>query len=186
MLLENFFPSEILAKSSPQKGVPVRELWVELDEFPNYSVSNMGEVVNIKTGTPIKPSRNQNNVPKVTLQKQRIATTISLAVLVATTFVPGKIDYYDTPIHLDGNRSNCRADNLVWRPRWYAIKYHRQFMMDDFYRSSMRVQDVETGLIFDTPREAALYFGAYYLDIVMGAVSGDEIALLRRKFIQIT
>jgi hypothetical protein len=38
---------------------------------------------------------------------------------------------FDTPIQLDGDRSNCRADNLMWRPRWYAVQYNRQF--DDRY-----------------------------------------------------
>lgn len=52
--------------------------------------------------------------------------------LVANAFVPKPDnefhrETFDTPIHLDGDRNNNRADNLMWRPLWFAMEYHTQF-----------------------------------------------------------
>lgn len=76
---------------------------------------------------------------------------------------------YNAIIHLDGNRSNCEATNLMWRPRWYAIRYHRMFNEDP---SNASVMIQETGEIFGTLRELCVKYGLYegytYLDVIRG------------------
>jgi hypothetical protein len=47
--------------------------------------------------------------------------------MVALAFLENPTDIFDTPIQLDGDPLNCRADNLMWRPRQYAVLYKRQF-----------------------------------------------------------
>jgi len=107
----------------------MRVQWHELEEFPDYAVSEQGDIANIKTGIPRKLSINGQGIVKITLYDTRKQlVTRSVARMVAEAFVPKPDqEIFDTPIHMDGELTNCRADNLVWRPRWFAIKYHRQF-----------------------------------------------------------
>jgi hypothetical protein len=62
-------------------------------------------------------------------------------------------------MHLDGDRTNCAASNLVWRPRWYVQKYQQQF---ENYRQpyvNRKVQDVSTGAIYANSWDAAISNG---------------------------
>jgi len=65
---------------------------------------------------------------------------------------------FDTPIHLDGDTMNNHIDNLMWRPRWFAVKYQRQFNEP---HPSIRgqIQDIETGYRFNDSWHAATTFG---------------------------
>jgi hypothetical protein len=36
-------------------------------------------------------------------------------------------DHFNSVIHLNGDRQDCRVQNLARRPRTFAIRYHRQF-----------------------------------------------------------
>ena len=51
----------------------------------------------------------------------------SVALLVAKAFLKQPSEFFDTPINLNGDRLDNQVINLMWRPRWFAIKYNRQF-----------------------------------------------------------
>ena len=103
------------------------EEWVPLEEFPEYAITNFGTVTNIATRRDIQQSTTMQGGVKVGLMKEGKQYTRSVKVLVAETFVPGKTSIFDTAVHRDGNQFNNSADNLIWRPRWFAIQYSRQF-----------------------------------------------------------
>jgi hypothetical protein len=104
------------------------EVWRQIYEFPGYSVSNMGRVRNDETGRIMALSRNQYGIVNVGLVLGRKQYKRSVALLVADAFLPTwESEVFTSPIHLNGDRSDCRAENLMWRPRWFAAKYHRQF-----------------------------------------------------------
>lgn len=103
------------------------EEWVTLLNFPMYQISNFGNLINRNTGKNVAISYNKQNIAKVALVNDNGRHTRSVAVLVANIFVYGQNDIFDTVIHLDGNLKNCEASNLMWRPRWFAYQYHRQF-----------------------------------------------------------
>jgi hypothetical protein len=103
------------------------EEWVTLLEFPMYQVNNLGHIKNKKVDRFVATSLTRQNVVKVALVNERGRFTRSVAVLVAHIFVHGYNDIFNTPIHLDGDLTNCEATNLLWRPRWFAYQYHRQF-----------------------------------------------------------
>lgn len=160
-----------------------RQRWEELDEFPDYAVSDIGEIFNIKTGMPRKLSINQYGIVKISLYKNgRELVTRSVALLVANAFVEGKTDIFDTPIHIDGDRLNCRADNMMWRPRWFAVQYHRQFDSEDFYKMNVRIVDEDTGQVYESVREACMDLGLYYNDVYRSYIHGEPTRFLRRRF----
>lgn len=92
--------------------------------------------------------------------------------LVAEAFVP-RPDYgffkatFDTPINLDGDRMNNSASNLMWRPRWFAIKYHRQFSQK--WNQGSHILDVSTDQIYNNVLEVAMSFGLLAVEVFVEA-----------------
>lgn len=103
------------------------EVWVRIEEFPTYKVSNHGRVMNMFTLRILNNSVSPSGVVKIGLVSGGAQHTRSVKVLVAEAFVEGKNEVFNTPINLDGDQNNNHADNLVWRPRWFAWSYSRQF-----------------------------------------------------------
>lgn len=143
------------------------EEWVEIDEFPEYGVSNEGRVTSSKSTRIIKPTYNQQGICSVGLFVDGELRRRSLALLVAKAFLPKHpIKYFDTPIHLDGNRSNCNVTNLAWRPHWYAVQYHQQFK-NNLYWCKGPIEDIETGELFEDSREIVIRYGLLPKDVML-------------------
>ena len=146
----------------------MRVQWHELEEFPDYAVSEQGDIANIKTGIPRKLSINGQGIVKITLYDTRKQlVTRSVARMVAEAFVP-KPDQgiFDTPIHMDGELTNCRADNLVWRPRWFAIKYHRQFRNPEFHIARGTFIDIDSEEVYDSIKDICVRNGVFWQDVI--------------------
>lgn len=149
------------------------ETWSELLAFPGYSVSDLGRVRNDRTGHILRIIVNQLGIAYVGLRKVTIDCKRAVAPLVAHAFLPQHQHLtFDTPIHLDGDRLNIAVENLMWRPRWFAVKYHRQFYLDRM-GIQQSVYSVETGEEFDTSWHAATTFGLIDRDLTI-AISRDE------------
>lgn len=163
----------------------MQELWHDIDMFPPYSISNYGEVRNDKTGRILSQSTNQYSKPKVglTIPGNPRPVTVGVVRLVAEHFLdPPEHEHFDTPIHLDGNPKNCRADNLMWRPRWYAIKYHQQFTSPNWFSHDVPCRNVDTGETFNHPSTAAQHYGVLSKDIFLSMFNGDPVPMLHQNF----
>ena len=141
------------------------ELWKKIPEFPRYSVSNEGRVKNDLTGRIMRCALNQQEVLNVGLmnghQRHR-----SVPLLVATAFVSGRSEIFDTPICLDADPWNCRANNLVWRPRWFAVRYKRQWRDQDIgILLNRQIRNCNTGEVFADSRECAMWYGLLEWDL---------------------
>lgn len=104
-----------------------------------------------------------------------------VAKLVAETFVPNtKGEFFNTVIHLDGDLNNCRADNLAWRPRWFAQKFTRQFKL-----ALIRVgpiQDLETGLSYPDAWAPVHKFGLLYMEVFLSTQNGTRVFPTNQMF----
>lgn len=143
----------------------MKEKWKEIPDFPNYSVSNLGNVLNDGTGKIVWPSLTQQGAVKVNLNDGNRQRTRSVKVLVAEAFVAGKEELMDTPIHLDGDQQNNVAINLAWRPRWFAWQYTRQFVVMSDVHNRGPIFDVKTKQRYSTIFEAAVIHGLLIKDI---------------------
>lgn len=153
------------------------ENWLPIEKAPNYALSTLGNIESRKTGQPIMPSRNQQGVEKITLYQDKQYMTMSVALLVAETFLPDPPrDDFTTPIQLDGNRSNCQLDNLMWRPRWFAIRYHQERRQDPFPNWARSFEIIETGEMFRHPQECAVIYG-----LLEGTDIGIHHAIMNEK-----
>ena len=140
--------------------------WMPIEEFPEYSVSNDGYVVNNATGRILSNSTVQYNMRTVAFSIGGEQHRRSVAVLVARAFLPEPPrDDFNTIIHLDGDRANCRSDNLAWRPRWFAINYHMERHKKPYRNFHEDIRIVETWEVFDTLSEPAMKYGLLERDI---------------------
>jgi NUMOD4 motif len=148
----------------------MHEEWCQILQFPGYSVSSTGRVQNEKTGRILKKHVNQHGIVNVSLHRRGDEFRRSVSVLVATAFVrTARSKTFDTPINLDGNRLNNRADNLLWRPRWYAREYFGQFNCE-LNGIEQPVQEHKTGEVFKCSWEAAVTFGLLDREVVRSVI----------------
>ncbi len=152
------------------------ENWQKIPEFPNYAVSNLGNILSINRDVVLVTGFNQQGIRFARFYDHNRQIVRSVAKLVADAFLepPERPEVFDTPIHLNGDHADCRAENLAWRPRWFAVKYHRQF--SDWEREHRRgficpVRINETGEMFPTSWEAAIKYGMIDRDIFIQTVN---------------
>jgi len=108
---------------------------------------------------------NQLGIVQVGFSKNGRYFKRAVAPLVAHAFIPRPLGPFDTPINLDGDRSNNFVENLMWRPRWFAVKYHKQFKRSTSNRTSYPVMDTKSGEIFPSEFDAAITFGLLVDDL---------------------
>lgn len=151
------------------------ERWAPISEFPNYSVSDLGNVRNQKLERDMAITTNQRGIPKVALSVDGLQYQRALAPLVAREFVEGETTLFNTPIHLDGDQQNCFYENLVWRPRWFAVRYHAQFRTRSEHTINVPIKDTVTGVVYKNSLDAALSNGLLERDLVM-AILNNTVA----------
>jgi hypothetical protein len=165
----------------------MKEQWIVLEEFPRYAVSDLGQVINTHTDILKIPTPNKQGIMMVNLSSMRQQHIRSVAVLIANAFL-GDIPrppHFDTPIHLDGDKRNCRADNLAWRPRWFARRYHQQFDPSERatrfgFRRPVRI--VETREEFPTSWEAAIKYGLLDFEILLAVQNQTFVFPINQRF----
>lgn len=147
--------------------------WVPIEGFPGYSVSPLGQVRKDSTVTgktlsrPLQTRFNQYGVPYVGMMRNGRQVTRSLPRLVAAAFIPQPNAIFDTPINLDGDRTNCEVTNLAWRPRWHAVRYVNQFEERYPHPIEAPVRETESGQEFPNSLSAACAFGLLEREVVL-------------------
>lgn len=161
----------------------LEEKWEEIREFPQFAVSNYGEILNLKTKRYRRVMSNAQGVAMITVAASGRIWTRGLALLVAGAFLPNPEELiFRTPINLDGDRMNCRVDNLLWRPRWFSVKYHRQFFQSEFHHANPRLELLDTGEEFIGVKEPAIKYGLHYVDIFNSAWNETPVFPTRQTF----
>lgn len=160
------------------------ERWQQIHEFPDYSISTHGRVRNDVTGRILALTQNQNGVVNVGLTRDLVQYKRSVTKLVADSFLHHPDNQlFDTPINLDGDRRNNFITNLMWRPRWFAIAYHRQFKPDARPGFQTPIMDVGTQEIYQTAIDAAKIFGLLVEDITLAIINDTWVIPTYQKFV---
>lgn len=149
----------------------VSEWWSPVRGFPGYSVSSFGMVQNDTSKRSLTIRRNQFGVAYVGLMRNGRQCIRSLPRLVLAAFMPQPNEIFDTPINLNGDRTNCSLDNLMWRPRLYAVRYVNQFQ-DPYTNPIMtQIRDVESKLIYSDSFDAACSNGLLEREVVLSILN---------------
>jgi NUMOD4 motif len=149
----------------------MEEHWILIEDFPGYSVSDHGRVRTDKSGRILVLSMNQFGLLQVGMMRDGTQYHRSVPLLVAKAYIPQPSGPFDTPINLDGDRHNNHVSNLAWRPRWFAIKYNRQFRHP--YQNSIMapVVDLKTGEVSNNSFECAKRYGLLDQDLVLSILN---------------
>lgn len=156
----------------------------ELEDFPEYVIDESGTIVNINSGLIRKLSRTREGAIKVTLFRDGRPYTKSVALLVAKTWLYNDYDpdIFNTPIHLDNDPTNNHVNNLAWRPRWFAVKYQRQYWNEEYRFSRTRVQDTQTGEIYESLIDVCQKYGYLYMDVIRSCTRHEVVFPTWREF----
>lgn len=146
--------------------------------FPLYSVSDLGEVMNNNVWIAKAHMKNQHGYNFVSLYQGSRRMSRQVSALVAETFLRGMYPLeWDTIIHLDGDLDNCKASNLAYRPRSYAIRYNRAIRTAD--RSQWHLEHTAVDwdgneLYFDNVVDSATHFGILMEEVLKALDTGDS------------
>lgn len=167
MTLQNSFRPFIYGRFLEE----LMEQWKTIHDFPMYSVSTSGRVRNDETGRLMALTLNKEGIRMVGMQQDREHHKRSVTLLVAKAFIPRPYGPFDTPINLDGDRSNNNVQNLMWRPRWFAYKYHQQFKRYTINRIRVPIIEVKTGEVSEDSRACAMQYGLLEKDLILSVVN---------------
>lgn len=140
-----------------------KEIWKDIDGFPNYEVSNLGRVRNKKTGHIRKLSTDVVGYKSTTLYGENKPTTVRVHTLVANAFLGKRPRNYDVN-HIDGDKTNNNIDNLEYCSRSDNVLHAYKTGLNKM-TTSIRI--VETGEVFDSINECARSIGASRKNIAM-------------------
>lgn len=148
----------------------MEEVWVEVRGYPNYVISNYGDVVSVVNDRRLRYRPNDRGYLRVALSKDGVSRDYYVHQLVAMHFIrdflPGtKIRHYD------GDKSNNAVDNLrVFRGERIEHIQRRRNEREP-WGQGIRIR--ETGEEFRTARECARYIGGDYSSIY-AVLRGDR------------
>ena len=146
-------------------------LCIEVEAFPGYMIGEHGCVCNYETGRALAIMRNKEGVHNVGMSRDLKQYKRSISLLVAKNFLKSPLHAaFDTPINLDGDRSNNHVDNLIWRPRWFAVKYHQQFP-NNKQGINRPIIETQSGERFENSWEAAIKYGLLDQEILAATMN---------------
>ncbi|QAU05468.1 HNH homing endonuclease [Klebsiella phage K1-ULIP33] len=96
--------------------------WVRITSYPNYAVSNEGEVKNINTGCVLRPLTLTKGYLGVRLYHEGNGKTLKIHRLVALAFLSNP-DNLPQVNHIDGDKSNNDVTNLEWCSNEYNMRH---------------------------------------------------------------
>jgi len=139
--------------------------------------------MNETSGRILAQSYNPQGAKKVGLYQDHRQHSRSVKFLVAVAYVPGRTELNDTAINLDGDQTNCNANNIAWRPRWFANKYSKQFDNVGDWFLGKEVYDVDSGEVYSDMLDAAITNGLLLKDI-LESIHNDNVTAFptRQKF----
>ena len=144
----------------PHLSHGVMNMWKEIKDFPNYSVSDSGEVKNNKTRKILKKALNQDGYEIVQLWNNGKGTMKRIHRLVLEAFKPIENANYEVN-HLDRDRTNNNLNNLEWCSTQQNIEYRDK--EDNPKRRTTQKVKVEyldgTIEIYDSVAKCAKHFG---------------------------
>lgn len=143
------------------------EEWSKIPGFSLYSVSSYGRIRNDVSDRILELNQNQTGVLHVGLWRNDKQHHRSVPLMVARAFVEKPYPQFDTPINLNGDRTDCRVENLAWRPRWFAVKYNQQFLVNRDPVIPNRIRNTKTGEISDNSWDCAIRYGLIEEDLAM-------------------
>lgn len=156
--------------------------WATIDAFPQYEAGTHGYIRNARTERIMRTAHNQYGVLGVKLMKDGRQFHRSVPLLIAATYLRKQNPSFDTPINLDGDRENNAVDNLMWRPRWHAVAYHKQFFEPYENPIHRRIIDCDTNKVYENSWDCAISNGLLESDVVLSILNSTYAGITFQRF----
>ena len=156
----------------------MEEIWKRIEEFPDYEISNFGNVISSKgrSRRAIKSFSNPEGYKFVYLYKDNKKHPIQVHRLVASYFVdnPNNLEYVN---HIDESKSNNICSNLEWCSSSYNRQYgstetRRIKTLSSKYSIGQYSTNGELVQVYNNAREAAKALGKSNSSGISNCVSG--------------
>jgi NUMOD4 motif/HNH endonuclease len=135
------------------------EYWAEIEDFPNYQISNYGQVQNIRTGRYLRLSKNNSGYLSVTLYNEKGPDSTFVHHLVVDAFLRTNRTGLEVN-HIDGYKTNNYFGNLEIVTKsentYHAIRNNLRTP----HPHSKRIRIIETDEIFENEVSCARHIGA--------------------------
>ena len=129
----------------------MKEIWKDIEGFPNYEVSNMGNVRNKSNGVYLKQFLDNVGYLQVNLCNNDGHKSVRVHTLVAEGFLGARPEGYDIN-HEDGNKTNNNVSNLSYCTRSANVLHA---YANGLNATTHSIKIVETGEVFNSISECA-------------------------------
>ena len=146
-----------------------QEIWKDVVGYPNYEVSNMGQVrskermieqkghtnnyTRIMKSRLLRQCKQNGGYHLVWLSNNGQSKPYTVHRLVATAFLPAQVNKNDVN-HKNGDKTDNRVENLEWCSRSENIK-HAYAELNRVKPHKKKVRCVDTGEVFDSIAQAS-------------------------------
>lgn len=138
------------------------EDWVPIEGFPKYEVSSLGRVRHESRDDARKVGLNKKGFPVIVLYGEDNNTRYLRQIngLVARAFLSEAEDPSMTAVwHIDGDLTNCCADNLRWETRSRVLEWNEMHRSKEPKLRTPPVKHTTTGMVYNNAFECAMDLG---------------------------
>ena len=143
----------------------MEEIWKDIQGYPNYQVSNLGNVKSFHKGKEkiLKPDKNEGGYLYVNLYKEGKQKRFRVHRLVATAFLDNPNNYPEVN-HKNEIKTDNRVDNLEWCTPKYNANYgtrnerHAKTIKGENHPRAKAVICLSTNAVFATATEGANFY----------------------------
>lgn len=136
------------------------ELWMDINDCPNYTVSSNGRVMNKNTGKVLKPRPDRKGYQRVSVRcDDGMIHDKLIHRIVADAFYDGDHDGLDVN-HIDGKKDNNFIGNLEFCTRSDNLKHaYRTDLREPPQNRCRPIRIVETGQTYKSVRDCSRQLG---------------------------
>lgn len=161
-------------------------MWKDINGFEGiYQISDRSEIRRVDTGHIVK-QRPKIGYWSVCLCKDGKKHYLWVHRLLAQAFIPNP-DNKPQVNHINGDRSDCRIENLEWvtasENRKHAYDCGLQSGIDCSKHLRKAVRCIETGVVYESVRDAGRKIGAFMQNISKACIAGTRCKGLHFEFI---